>query len=343
MVDDDDRTHPDPPPRRRRRGPSERVPEADTFIGQLVFDRYRVEAQIGAGAMGTVYRGSDVTAERSVAIKVLHDHLVDEPNMLTRFRREAQNAARLAHPNVISLFDCGRTADGREVMVFEFVDGPRLTELIEIIPARRRVIRLIDQILLGLEHAHLAGLIHRDLKPDNVVVELAHDGTELPRIIDFGIAILRSPENPHEAQRLTASGIMIGTPMYMAPEQAQLDPYDHRVDLFALGVILYEMLAGVPPFEGSALEIAVAYIRNDPPTIAARAPERQVDALLEQFARKLMARRPDDRFTSATEAREVLALLDTDPDLAKVKLGQSDLAKATAVVSLPSIPGKKKR
>ena len=339
MSDDDQRTR----PRSRRRAPRQTGGDDDPLLGQVVLERYVVDAQVGAGAMGCVYRGRDLNTGRAVAIKVLHDHLVDEPAMLIRFRREAQNAARLEHPNLIDVLDQGRTPDHREVMVFEFVEGPRLSELIAIAPARRRVIQVVDQILCGLEHAHARGLIHRDLKPDNVVVELAHDGTELPRIIDFGIAILRCPATPADAQRLTASGIMIGTPMYMAPEQAQLDPYDHRVDLFALGVIVYEMLAGVPPFEGSALEIAVAYIRHDPPPMAERAPDREIDPLLEAFARKLMARRAEDRFASATDAREVLALLDTDPGLARIRLGQSDPARAAAVISLPPIPPKRKR
>jgi serine/threonine-protein kinase len=309
--------------------------DPDPFVGQVVLDRYVVEEVLGAGAMGSVYRGHNRKLGRKVAIKVLHEHLVDDRSMLARFHREAKIAAKLQHPNVISVLDFGQTRDGSHVMVQELAVGPTLTEMISVAPVRRRVIQIVGQILLGLEHAHSLGLIHRDLKPDNIVVELAEDGTELPRIVDFGIAILRSPEDPSEASRLTASGIMMGTPMYMAPEQAQLEPYDHRVDLFALGVIVFEMLAGKPPFDGTAIEVAIANINKDPPAIAERTPGREVDPLLERYARKLMARHADARFASATEALEVLALLDSDPVQAGLQLGLTDVARALATISLP--------
>jgi serine/threonine-protein kinase len=307
----------------------------DPFIGQLVLDRYVIEEHLGSGAMGAVYRGKHLKLPRPVAVKVLHDHLVDDPNMLARFRREAKLAARLKHPNVISVLDFGQAPDGRHIMVLEFAAGPSLSEMISVSPARRRIIQVVGQILRGLEHAHAAGLIHRDLKPDNIIVEIAEDGTELPRIVDFGIAILRSPDNQADVERLTASGIMMGTPLYMAPEQAQLEPYDHRADLFALGVIVYEMLAGKPPFDGTAMEIAVANISRNPPPIAQRAPTREGDPLLEAFALKLMARRPENRFATAREALDVLELFDRDPAEARLRMGKTDVARALAMISLP--------
>ena len=333
MAEDEEDAQPTEPRAARKQPRS----ESDPLVGKFVLDRYLVEECIGAGTMGTVYRGNDAKLERAVAIKVLHDHLVDDASMLARFRREAKVAGRLQHPNVISILDYGQAPDGRHLMVLEFAKGPTLTEMIAIFPARRRIIQLVGQILRGLDHAHAVGLIHRDLKPDNIVVEIADDGTELPRIVDFGIAILRSPEDASDISRLTASGIMMGTPMYMAPEQAQLETYDHRADLFALGVIVYEMLAGKPPFDGTAMEIAVANISRNPPPIAKRAPTRDVDPLLEAFACKLMARRPEQRFASAAAALEVLELLDSDPAEARLRFGQIDVDKALAMISLPPI------
>ena len=341
-MSEEDETQPVGRPRRAR----EKLAAADlgksssgsSLIGEVVLDRYVVEDELGSGAMGSVFKGRHVKLKRPVALKVLHEELVNEPNMLARFHREAAIAGKLAHPNVVSVLDVGQTAAGHHVMVMEFAHGPTLTEVITVAPARRRIIQLVRQLLLGLDHAHGVGLIHRDLKPDNIIVEIAQDGTELPRIVDFGIAILRSPdgETPEEwAQRLTASGMMIGTPLYMAPEQAQCEPMDHRADLFSLGVIMYEMMAGKPPFEGTAMEIAVANISRDPPPIAQRAPNREVDPALELFARKLMARRVDHRFATAKEAFDVLDLVDRDPAAALLALGKMDVARALAVISLP--------
>jgi serine/threonine protein kinase len=334
-VSDEDDTIPTRPRRERQKVPAQVKLEVDPLIGQIVLDRYLVESELGAGAMGAVYKGRHVKLKRPVAIKVLHDDLVGEPGMLKRFRREAQVAAKLSHPNVIGVLDVGMTTAGRQVMVMEFAEGPTLTEVMTVSPARRRVIQLVRQLLLGLDHAHGEGLIHRDLKPDNVIVEIAQDGTELPRIVDFGIAVLRTPENPEEAERLTASGIMLGTPLYMAPEQAQCEPIDHRADLFSLGVIVYEMLAGKPPFEGTAMEIAVANISRDPPPIKKRAPNREGDPALELYARKLMSRKPEGRFPSAKAAIEMLDIIERDPDDAMLRMGKMDVARALALISLP--------
>jgi serine/threonine-protein kinase len=187
-----------------------------------------------------------------------------------------------------------------------------------------------------LAHAHEAGLVHRDLKPDNIIVEW-RDGHEIVRIVDFGIAVLRDPDES-APQKLTATGQMIGTPIYMSPEQAKCDPLDHRSDLFALGVIMYEMLTGKLPFEGSAIEVALANIHKDPPAIATRAPGVLVEPLLEAFCRKLMARSLDRRFASAHAALDVLALIASDPDEARPALGMMNVARALAVVSLPDPP-----
>jgi serine/threonine-protein kinase len=302
------------------------------LVGQVVLDRYVVEAVLGSGAMGTVYRGRHQKLPRSVAIKVLHDEFGREPIMLERFRREARIAARMAHANVIAVIDVGETADGRQVMVLELAQGENLSALIARGPmAGDRVIRIVRQLLRGLDHAHAAGLIHRDLKPDNVIVEM-RDGEELPRIVDFGIAILAASES-FEGVRLTDTGVVIGTPLYMAPEQAKCEPIDHRVDLFALGVMTYEMVSGRVPFDGNATEIALASISKDPPPIAKRSGVA-VDPLLERFVRKLMARRLRDRFSTAFDALGVLDLIERDRDAAALALGQMNVARALETISL---------
>jgi eukaryotic-like serine/threonine-protein kinase len=287
------------------------------FIGSVVEERYRIEAELGAGAMGSVYRGRHVKVGRTVAIKVLHDHLVRDPEMVERFEREAQIAAKLKHPNLVAVIDIGTTDDGKKLMVLEFAPGRPLAELVCMPLRRDRVIALTRQLLCGLEHAHELGLVHRDLKPENVLVERTSEGNEIARIVDFGIAVLRDDCGDG---RITTSGLVVGTPMYMAPEQARGEAVDGRSDLFALGVTMYQMLAGKPPFEGGGLDIMVLNMMQDPPSIATRTG-RHVDPLLEAFARKLMAREASDRFATASEALRVLDLIARDRDTAARELG----------------------
>jgi len=283
-----------------------------SLVGQVVEERYCVEAKLGRGAMGTVYRARHVKVGREVAIKVMHPELTRDPTMVARFEREAAIAARLDHKNVISVLDVGETPDGQKLMVLELARGETLAAVLERGPlGAPRVIRLITQLLQGLDHAHDAGLVHRDLKPENVIVEHDDYGEEVPRILDFGIAVLRERDDSAAGQRLTDTGTVLGTPPYMAPEQAFGDAPDPRTDLFALGVIAYELLCGRQPFEGTGVEIMLSNINSDPPPIAARAPGCVVDPALEAFVRTLMARRLADRFASASAALAALAALGT--------------------------------
>ena len=261
------------------------------MLGTTVLDRYVVEAELGAGAMGVVYRARHLRVGRTVAIKVLQPHMLREAGMVERFEREAQLAARLHHVNVAAVIDL---ADG--VMVMEHAPGRPLSKLIGAPMPRARVISIVRQILAGLDHAHAMGLVHRDLKPENIMI----DDADRVCIVDWGIAVLREGSDD-EMRRLTTAGLVLGTPMYMAPEQAKGEAVDHRCDLFALGVIVYELLAGVGPFEGTGLEMIVANLTQEPPSIATRAGV-SVDPSLEMFARRLMAQRAAERFAFAHDA-----------------------------------------
>ncbi|MEO8699550.1 MAG: serine/threonine-protein kinase [Kofleriaceae bacterium] len=299
---------------------------ADSLIGKTLASRYQVEHRLGRGAMGTVYKARHVKIGRPFAVKVLHPELFIDNKSLQRFEREAELAGRLHHPNVIGIVDVGET-DGMHYMVMDFVEGTNLATLIEReapMPSQR-IIQLCRQLLEGLFHAHEQGLIHRDLKPENVIVERDTHGAEIPRIVDFGISILR--DSTASPDRLTASGFVLGTPRYMAPEQAVDDPIDHRIDLFALGVMLYEMLSGTSPFDGGGVEVARANLLRDPPQIAVRVPLLEVDPLLEAFARRLMAKSRDHRPATAKAARELLDLIVTDRHAAGVELGVSPEAR----------------
>jgi eukaryotic-like serine/threonine-protein kinase len=300
------------------------------LAGTLVLDRYVIDSELGSGAMGVVFRGHHARLPHEVAIKVMHDHLAGQQMQIERFRREGRLALKLHHPNVAAVLDVGELADGRLVMVMELAQGRSLTDLMEAPLSRPRLYRLIKQLLQGLDHAHSLGLVHRDLKPENVIVEQAADGSEHARIVDFGIAVLRSPEE--DEQRLTGTGMIIGSPLYMAPEQAKCEPVDHRADLYALGIMVYELLAGTAPFNGTAMEVAATKIDHDPPPIAGLEP------VLQRYLDRLLARDPAGRFASAQHAHDMLELVERDPREAASRLGIIDVPRALAMISLPEIP-----
>jgi serine/threonine protein kinase len=306
----------------------------DALIGTIVEDRYLVESELGAGAMGRVYRARHIKVGREVAIKVMRADLSSEARLVERFEREALIAAQLQHPNVVGVLDVGTTPTGESLMVMELAPGRPLSDLVGAPMPHARAVNLLTQLLRGLSHAHAAGLIHRDLKPDNVLL----DDDDHARIVDFGIAVLRDRTGAPAGRRLTEAGLVVGTPMYMAPEQATGKPIDHRADLFSLGVIGYELLAGATPFEGTAAEVALANVTKDPPWIADRVRGVAVDPLLEAFVRKLMARRLADRFESAHAALLALELMDRDRDAAAQQLGlvtRPTLEAPPALLRLP--------
>jgi serine/threonine-protein kinase len=313
---------------------------AEDLVGHVI-DGYLIEEQLGSGAMGAVYRASHIDTNRVVALKALHAHHLHEASLVERFRREAKLAARLGHPHIGGVIELVQAEDGRYMIVLELVDGDPLSSIMTMPLDAERVTTLVGQLLRGLEHAHAHGLIHRDLKPDNVLVEWRNN-RDHARIVDFGIAILRDPDDG-SLERLTQTGQMIGTPLYMSPEQAKGEPIDHRADLYSLGVMMYEMLAGVLPFEGRPLDILAASLKRDPPAIAARVPGLILaEPLLELFCRKLMSRDLPKRFSSARHALDVLKQIQTDPESARPALGLMDIKRAIAVVSLPPPPPAKR-
>ncbi|HEU4730690.1 MAG TPA: serine/threonine-protein kinase, partial [Kofleriaceae bacterium] len=294
----------------------------EKLVGQVLASRYQIESRIGEGAMGAVYRAKHVKVGRAFAVKVLHSRLLEDKKVLLRFEREAELAGRLRHPNVIGVVDVGET-HGLRYMVMDFAEGPDLAQKLSEAPMPpARIIHLVRQMLEGLYHAHEQGLIHRDFKPENVIIEHDTHGAEMPRIVDFGIAILRDGGESADAQgRLTTNGLVLGTPHYMAPEQAVADPIDHRIDLFALGIVIYEMLSGRLPFDGNGAEVARANLLLDPPPIVQRVPYLEVDPLLEAFARRLMEKKPKARPATAKAARELLDLIARDRAAAAAALG----------------------
>lgn len=282
------------------------VTEVDPLIGTTLGEHYVIDKWVGEGGIARVYRAHHRRLEHRVfAVKVMLGDWATTMSMRMRFAQEAETASRLEHPNVVPVVDFGRTEQGLLYLAMEFVEGRSLAKIIDDDGplAADRAIALARQMCLGLAYAHEQGLVHRDFKPDNVLVVETARG-EVARIADFGLAI---SEDRDRDVRLTAVGIAVGTPVYAAPEQTSNDcEVDHRADLFSLGVTLYEMLAGKLPFDGNIVELLRRNAAGDPPRISQRSGVR-VPAALEEIVRTLMAPDPTLRFASALA---VVAALD---------------------------------
>ncbi len=281
----------------------------DPMVGLTLGSHYIIDKCVGEGAMGRVYLAHHARlTRRRFAIKVLLVDVAADPTMRKRFGQEAEAASRLQHPNVVSVLDYGKTDKGLLYLVMEFVEGLTLGERVERGPIpEEETITLCKGLCLGLTHAHDQGLVHRDFKPDNVVL-VKMDQKTVPKILDFGLAIITTSEE--SSVRLTTAGMVVGTPAYVSPEQARALPVDHRTDLFALGVAMYEMLSGRLPFDGGVIDILYANATKDPPPIAERSPGIKVSEELEAVVLKLMAREQEERYQSAADVFADLQVLD---------------------------------
>ncbi len=272
-------------------------------IPDLGDGRFQLVERIGAGGMGTVYRAIQRSVGRSVAIKVLAPQQASNASGVARFVREANVISRLAHPNIVSVIDFGRDRAGNLLMVMELLDGEPLRQTMR--RAKRlpvsRAIGVAHQVLAGLRVAHGAGIVHRDLKPENIFM-CRVDGADLVKVLDFGVAKLVSSDAGEE----TTAGSLVGTARYMAPEQIAGDPPDSRVDLHAVGVVLYEMLTGTLPYNSKERLQLLRAILNDPPEpLTTRAPD--LPAELSDVVMRAIAKSPAARFQTADEFRVAIA------------------------------------
>jgi serine/threonine protein kinase len=280
------------------------------LIGHLL-RHYRIVEKIGEGGMGVVYRAHDERLDRNVAIKVLPEEVASDPDRLSRFEREAKAVAKLDHPNILAIHDFG-SEDGVAYAVMELLEGESLREVIRGGNlTHSKALDYAQSIANGLAAAHDKGVVHRDLKPENVF--LTDDGRV--KILDFGLAKLQLPEEDLATETPTATletkpGQLLGTVAYMAPEQVQGKAADQRSDLFALGVMLYEMLTGHRPFGGSTtVETAAAILKEDPEAISVASPS--VPPTLAGVVSKCLEKRPEDRFSSAHDLSLTLGTIDS--------------------------------
>ncbi|MEO8699743.1 MAG: serine/threonine-protein kinase [Kofleriaceae bacterium] len=285
---------------------TEQDPMLGRRIGSYVVDRF-----IGEGGMGRVYEAHHThLTHKRVALKVLIGDYSGTPAMRIRFAKEAEHASKLAHPNIAAVSDFGRSEDGLLFLAMELVEGTTLDRLLPDTPmAPARVIALARQLCAGLAHAHDLGLIHRDFKPENVIVVDTPDG-EVPKIVDFGLVIERNNTDA----RVTSTGFVMGTPGYVAPEQCLDGPIDHRIDLYALGVTLFELLSGgFLPFDGNPAEVVGLKVSTPAPTLAERAPDVSISPGLVALVDRLLARKPDNRLASAAEVLDALDEIERHP------------------------------
>jgi len=269
--------------------------------GDLIADRYELEELVGTGGMSSVFRARDHQLEREVAIKILHQHYAEDPEYLERFRREARAVARLSHPNIVTVIDRGDD-DGRQYIVFEHVKGENLKELVlrtGRLPVQQ-ALELALHIADGLSFAHEHGLVHRDVKPQNVL--LSSEGEV--KVTDFGIA-----RSLHMEHGVTQTGTVLGTGEYLAPEQASGKPVSPATDVYSLGVVLWELLAGDVPFVGdNFVAVALRHVNEPPPSLRERRPD--VSPRLDAAVQRALAKDPARRFPSmAAFAQELRACL----------------------------------
>jgi tRNA A-37 threonylcarbamoyl transferase component Bud32 len=316
---------------------------SDPLIGSLIAGRYRVLRPLGEGGMGQVYLAEHEAIEKKVALKVLKSAYSRKEDIVTRFQQEAISASRVKHPNVLDVFDFGRLESGEAFLAMEFLEGHDLSDDLAktfvLDPARG--IQIALQICRALAAAHSKGVVHRDMKPDNVFLQRTGDGEELVKIVDFGIAQLRSNEEVAKTEptrrRLTKTGMIFGTPEYMSPEQAAGRAADLRVDIYALGVILYEMFTGSVPFTGDSFMAVLAKTLNDPPPPMIQLNrELRISSELESVIMRSLAKNPDQRYASMTEFSN--ALLGT-PEGAQFGRGSSGSIAGGRLSSYPDAVG----
>jgi eukaryotic-like serine/threonine-protein kinase len=276
------------------------------MIGQLIGERYKIIRKLGEGGMGEVYVAEHIHIEKRVALKLLRPEVLSNQEAVQRFRQEARSASSIGHENIISIDDFGTLADGRIYMAMEFLQGAPLNDILsrEVVPLPRALDILI-QTTRGLAAAHAKGITHRDMKPENIYVT-NRDGREVPKILDFGIAKVSGGDT---AQNLTVAGTIFGTPFYMAPEQAMGGKMDHRVDIYAMGVILYEVFTGTVPFKAETfMGILTQHITQPPvpPSQQAAQNGRVCPPELENIILKAMKKDAGDRYQTMNELTSAL-------------------------------------
>lgn len=277
----------------------------DSLVKTVLNNTYYLESKIGEGGTGTIYRGVQIATNTNVAVKILHPQLVNNSNYLERFRREARAAEAINHPNAIQVIDFGVADEKIFYLVMELLEGISLREVIDrdkvITP--EKTVTIITQVCAAVDAAHQQNIIHRDLKPENIVLNNHGKPNEMVKVLDFSIAKLRSARDGD--LNLTEKGVVVGTPQYMSPEQAQGMELDTRADIYSLGIILYEMLTGDRPVKGTTpMVMMYKHIHGQPRPV--RELNANVPPQLEAVVMSALAKKPEERPQTAKILSELL-------------------------------------
>ena len=275
--------------------------------GKVFNGRYIVQQVIGVGGMGTVYEARHTALDNRVAIKTLKTELLDETTVMARFEQEARSCAILNHPNLVNVIDCGITEDKEPYLVMEFLEGPHILEDVRAGEKLNleKFFEVFMQTCSALEYAHSEGVVHRDLKPGNIIITIGPEGSRITKIVDFGIAKIEDLGG--NIQMLTQTGEVLGSPSYMSPEQCAGEPIDHRVDIYALGCVMYEAIAGEQAFAGhTILDILEKHMSEKPVEIDAKLVEAKAPSELKGVIMKCLEKDPDDRYQSCAEIYDSL-------------------------------------
>jgi serine/threonine-protein kinase len=279
----------------------------DRLVGRTLNHRYLVKRKIGEGGFGAVFEGMQVATERPVALKVLHPQSVQDPTVVARFRREAESCSKLRNPHTVIIYDFDQTDDGVLYLAMELVRGQSLQDIQRasgVIPVER-CLRILDQVADALGEAHSKGIVHRDMKPENIMVE-EREGDDFVKVLDFGIAKIKSGDGGKDAPALTAIGQTVGTLEFMSPEQLRGKPLDGRSDIYALGMVAYEMLTGELPFKKSksTTEIIQFHLQTPPPPPSSLKPELDLPPAADELVQKMCAKSRDDRHYNTDDLRQ---------------------------------------
>lgn len=306
----------------------------DPLIGKILAERYRITELVGSGRFSIVYKGQHLFMDRAVAMKTLQANLAEDQTVIKRFEKEAVALSKLRHPNIVSVYDCFVHTNGQPFLVMDFLDGHTLEELLTdrgaIPPKLMRAI--VFQASAGLAHAHNSGVLHRDIKPDNIILLPREKTDERVRLLDFGFALLQG-----DMERLTLSGTLCGSPAYISPERWKGKELDARSDIYSLAVVMYQGLTGQLPFKaGSLEELRNMHVEQEPPPIGDILPALKEDTVAQSILHKAMAKNPEERYQTMKEFHNAVKLWSPNSDDAEIAQWAKNVMPKPAPQAVPN-------